>query len=126
MILQLVSSVVLVIVGYLCVSFYYKNKKLKKVIRENMGENLDLATTDQLLEQFRKRHTLSYIMLIPSKDKYCEKFDLDIHNLKISDALGILGQSTRTLADFLTSNNNSESWKNGYSQEDANEDATDL
>lgn len=73
-------------------------KKLNKVIEkknQNILEDLELATSEQLLEELRKRPKLPYVMLSPVLDEETNGITIEVHNMSPTPAVQILAVATK-------------------------------
>jgi len=81
-----------------CVLFYFlwsfwKNQ-YEIVKRSNILEDLELATNDQLLNQFRSRPNNSYIILLPIKDDDEQGIKIECNNFSPPDSVSLLHLAT--------------------------------
>jgi hypothetical protein len=53
-------------------------------------EDLELATTDQLLEELRKRSGTPYLLLMPQETEYYQGLQMEVHNLAPLPCLAML------------------------------------
>jgi hypothetical protein len=73
-----------VVIGFLFQVAYKARRDLKKLNdlrNKNMLEDLELATSDQLLGELRKRPGIPYLMLSPVSEEHHEGLSIEIHNI---------------------------------------------
>ncbi|RTK93150.1 MAG: hypothetical protein EKK64_10750 [Neisseriaceae bacterium] len=90
-------SLITTLVIFAILSFYFyfkKNKKkiedLKKESKLSLEESLDLATSEQLISNLRKRVKNPYVLITPSKIPDAEGMIVEIHDVEPVFALSIL------------------------------------
>lgn len=75
-----------------------KNRKvvatLKKQLRNTLTEDLELATSDQLMQELRRRPSHPYILLLPIKSPDQQGISVEIHGLAPVLSLGVLKMAT--------------------------------
>lgn len=68
-------------------------RKLKKDLSLSLTESLELATTEQLQTETRKR-SFPYIVLCPISEETRSGLTIEVHNVTPSAALGMLKMAT--------------------------------
>jgi len=58
-----------------------QNKELSLRFKQDLEESLDLATTEQLLKELRKRKGMPYIILFPIKEKDYNGITIESHGI---------------------------------------------
>ena len=81
-----------------CVLFYffwsfYKNK-YEFLKNSNVLQDLELATSEQLLDQFRSRPNNSYIILLQIKDDNEQGIKVECNNFSPTDSISLLHLAT--------------------------------
>lgn len=64
--------------------FLNERRKLKSLIatrNKSIMEDLDLATSDQLLNELRKRSGVPYVMISPFSNDDCDGIKIEVHNV---------------------------------------------
>ena len=77
---------------YFLWSFWKKQYEIIK--RSNVLEDLELATNDQLLDQYRSRPNNSYIILLPVKDDEEQGIKIECNNFSPPDSVSLLHLAT--------------------------------
>lgn len=69
------------------------NKKYHNLLKKNILEDLDLATTEQLFDEIKKRHDRPFIIIFP-EDKFKKLgIKIDVSNLTPEQLMEILRMS---------------------------------
>lgn len=92
-ILSLIFGAATVIAVYLRAKDFATIKKLKNDLSLSLVESLELATTDQLQNEARKR-SFPYIQLSPITEETRSGITIEVHNVNPSTALGMLKMAT--------------------------------
>ena len=77
-------------------STIWKNQ-LEFTKKTNVLDDLDLATTDQLLEQFRNRPNNSYILLLPIKTDDEQGLKIECNSFSPHDSISMLHLATNLM-----------------------------
>ena len=90
-------SLITTLVIFVIFSFFFYLKKNKKKIEDlekesklSLEESLDLATSEQLISNLRKRVKNPYVLITPSKTPDAEGMVVEIHDVEPAFALSIL------------------------------------
>lgn len=80
--------------GYMV--FYYRNRHKAHLDhhRQNMMEDLELATSSQLLAELRKRPGCPYLLLIPVEQEHAKGMSIEVHNVPPVPCLSMLHMAT--------------------------------
>jgi hypothetical protein len=83
------------IVFYLARNFWIN--KIKAVRKRNVLEDLDFATTEQLLDEFRSRPNNSYIILMPVKNNDEQGIKIECNKFTPFDGVSMLHLATNLM-----------------------------
>lgn len=86
-----------VFLGYMLLVYRSNHKaniKLTETRRQNLEEELELATSDQLLGELRKRPGVPYLMISPIEAEDHGGMNLEIHNIPPIPCLQMLHVAT--------------------------------
>lgn len=87
LIFQLVALIALIALIVFLVWSLIKNQKLQKQLQKNLEEDLELATSEQLMNELRKRPEYPYVILFPLKSENYHGFSIEIHGMPPTVAL---------------------------------------
>lgn len=89
-------SVSLVVVGLLVFAWKQKKKiaELNKQFQASLVEDLELATSEQLFTELRKRPSHPYILLMPLKSENHQGISVEVHGVPPAMSLLVLKMAT--------------------------------
>jgi hypothetical protein len=91
-----IGSIFFVLSFFICVLYnfllFYKKhtEELNKKLSLGLDEALDLATSDQLLKEIRKRKNPPFILLSPIQEKDCNGISIESHSINSFACLAML------------------------------------
>ena len=80
--LYTIFSMVFIILVYYLIVQNQAIKALSEARKKAILEDLELATSDQLISELRSRHGFPYLMLFPKRNNDSMGVTVDIHNIK--------------------------------------------
>lgn len=90
-------SATIVLLAFACVFFAKKSLKFRRELvaiqdlrKTNLLNDLELATSDQLLQELRNRPGSPYLMLVPIYDADTQGLSMEIHNVSPPQCLILL------------------------------------
>ena len=86
----LILAISCVALSYLVFNYRHKHKAHLQQRRQNMLEDLELATSDQLLGELRKRPGVPYLLLSPIEEADHKGMNIEIHNISPIPCLQML------------------------------------
>lgn len=92
-----VGIVAIVAISWLAYSFVKSNKQvvvLKKQLQGSLLEDLELATSDQLMGELRRRPSHPYILLMPIKSQDHQGLSVEIHGVPPAMSIAVLRMAT--------------------------------
>lgn len=90
----LILAISCVFLAYLVFNYRHNHKAHIQQRRQNMLEDLELATSDQLLAELRKRPGVPYLMLSPIEEADHKGMNIEIHNISPIPCLQMLHIAT--------------------------------
>lgn len=98
-------AAVQIVLGYFFVKYYELANQQAKLLESNLDVDLDLATSDQLLFELRKRQ-IEYIMLRPDMSKPGEvSLTVEVHGIPPIPACGVIKTASDISLKQLESTN---------------------
>jgi len=86
-----------ILLGYL-LQLLVKSKKeaskLKKQLQMSLPEDLELATSEQLMDELRRRPQMKYILIMPIKSKDQQGLSVEIHGVPPDVSVAVLQAAT--------------------------------
>ena len=77
----IVLSVVCIFLAYKVLHYRNVHKAHLEIRKQGILEDLELATSDQLLGELRKRPALPYLMLFPLEGEDHKGLSIEVHNI---------------------------------------------
>lgn len=93
-----------VLVKHLYKKLINANEKYENLLKKNILEDLDLATTEQLFDEIKKRHDKPFIIIFPEDKASKMGIKMDVSNLTPEQLLDIL-RTTLTVVSNKVANN---------------------